>query len=152
MIMNATWEMFWITMSIILVIYYLIIIYIYYRESLIKLFNKSDQSELEEVMLSKDFNPLAQHDDHDEKPQNTAYEIHDRVEYFMEKLRELLIEEGQNNSDKQDLLSELSNTFKKFEDLKGTAFIPALHEFIIKEIKKYGQITLAEEELEDCWD
>lgn len=149
---SANWEEFWFTMTLIIVIYYLIIIYIFYRATIINYLKKREASEFKEVILSNDFNPLAQPDDAQQEPKETAYEIHDRVEYFMEKLKELLYQEAQNNSNKEELLKVLTQSFRQFEDIKGTAFVPALHEFIIKETKKYGQIALEEDELEACWD
>ena len=150
---NISWTTFGIGITLFIMSYYLVIlIYCYWRE----------MSTLIPKTPNDGFNPLfiGEDDDTDEGNVQSAVETEEfeepvsenqEVDKLIEELKEGIGFASDHEYQPLAFKAHLSSIIKRYPNLKGSGFQPAINELIVKECKAYGVMVLSEDDAVLLW-
>lgn len=144
MLNNVSWGQYFSGVILILVLYYLIITLIFYRDEI--------QSFLQPKISGTD---AGQQKNHNADQTTNALSVPeaeqaaDGLQVVVSDLRGIL--EAGKEASKEQLLEQLSQRLANYAGLRLPAFRAALSKFIIQHAESICGVILSEEELEEAW-
>jgi len=137
-----SWQQFFLTVVVIIVLYYGYVGVSYYRKDWwYRLRSAKSPNERRQPV-----EPPAAGENTSSTPNPLLPVVHDLVD----EIRALLQAEG-NTADKDELLDKLQRLLQKYPALKDTSFQPSISQFIYIESKNQCALDLDEDEVSGLW-
>lgn len=146
-VLFISWSVYFTTIAIALIFYYMVIGYLYYRKEIITAFNNNVQ------FNSVTGNPL-KHIPGEVKENNQtdiSANIPLQVQSFTDEVKACLQEAGSNDYTKEDILNLLQRLVLKYPFIKDSVYKLSLEQFIINECETHCAVSFSEEEVSVIW-
>lgn len=134
--MNISWGQFLAMITILLIIYYAIVIMLFYREEVYKLFGKGSAKE-GTIGVG-------------EREEKVVEETIDVLEAVIADLNGILVKAGKE-AGKRELLRQLSERLANYAGFRHPAFRVAIINYVIKNAQSLCEVTYSSGELEQAW-
>ncbi|MBZ4187622.1 hypothetical protein [Niabella beijingensis] len=139
-----TWEQFLICLLVFLLIYYVIVLALYYRDDLGKLGKRFGKQDGANAMYKKGNSSIPR--------EKHEYEsLYDSVHELMKECRGVFSNTNNAPIDRGKLIADLSDKVKAFPQIKGTAFQISMSNHFAQEASHRLGVELNDNELEEIW-
>ena len=135
MLEGITWKTYLLVIVISIVVYYIIIGSLYYRQQIKKLIKGRGAPGYEA-----------------EPEQSGSFSSFDQLEEIVEDIRHSILEKAGKEAGKADLMRQISQRLASYDGLRQPAFRIAITNFIIQNAESICGVTFSEEELDAAWD
>ena len=146
MFSKISWHSFILTIVILLIVYYIIIGILYYRNDILRLLKegfriKAFQNPVADTRLSA----LT------EKTVKGDPSLFNQVHELMDELKNIFLEAASQNFHKEELLMALQSKLKNYRNLKTTPFQTAINNHISQTASSICNTTFEDSELRQLW-
>jgi hypothetical protein len=156
MFTNISWTDYFITMTILLAIYYLFVGIRYYAGDIKDLLSGKRKLNLKTVLpfnSKGEYHSAAERNIH---PSETSFEEttdkeFTEVEHLIERLKALIADASRRKMIPQEFKQYLSLVLKEYPSVKNSSLRASVNELIVSECEKYGTVTLTEDEVDLMW-
>lgn len=156
MFTNISWSNYLVVVSITIVIYYVFVVTLYYRTNLKDLLSGRRRKFFEPAALKR---PVIENNlstGNIQQHQTTASgETTDgdfaEAEQLAERLKTVIADASSRAIIPQEFRQYLHMILKEYPSIQTSALRPAINEMIVSECKRYGTVTLREEEVDALW-
>jgi hypothetical protein len=155
MFTNISWTDYFITVTILLAIYYLFVGIRYYSQDIKDLLSGKRKLNL---------NTALPYNSKGEYPSTIGGNIHSeasfeettdeefiKVEHLIERLKALIADASRRKMIPQEFKQYLSLVLKEYPSVKNSSLRASVNELIVSECEKYGAVTLTEDEVDLVW-
>lgn len=156
MFTNISWTDYFITVTILLAIYYLFVGIRYYARDIKDLLSGKRKLNLKTALAynSKGEYPSAiggnSHPSEASFGETTDEEFAE-VEHLIERLKALIADASRRKMIPQEFKQYLSLVLKEYPSVKNSSLRASVNELIVSECEKYGAVTLTEDEVDLVW-
>lgn len=155
MFTNISWMDYFITVTILLAIYYLFVGIRFYAGDIKDLLSGKRKLNLKTALP---FNSKGEYPSATEgniHPEASFEETTDKefteVEHLIERLKTLIADASRRKMIPQEFKQYLSLVLKEYPSVKNSSLRASVNELIVSEYEKYGAVTLTEDEVDLVW-
>ncbi len=133
-ITSISWKTYFSVIAIAVVIYYIIIVAIYYRQNIRKIIKGRQVLEYEI-----------------DENGSGSFSSFEELEELVEEIRHSILEQAGEGANKTELLRQISEKVANYDGLRLPAYRIALNNYIIQHAESICGVAYGEEELEEAW-
>lgn len=131
-----SWSQYCIVVAIVVVLYFMVIGFLYYKKDIVKLFGRGENREsfaFSSVSNTTKTDPIA------------------AVHELVSSLGELMRDATDKKQAQPEMFFAIQQLIKKYPAIHETDFVGKINTYIQEELGRYGTHTLSEEELVQLW-
>ncbi|MFT4152248.1 hypothetical protein [Parafilimonas sp.] len=156
MLKNISWSDYFITVAIILVIYYFFVGVRYFSGDLKDLLSgkRKLQFKTARSYAGKEDEAAVEEENNEETDgfEQTTDDEFEEVEHLIERLKTVIADDSGKRLIKKDEFKQyISAILKEYPSIKYSPLRSSINEWIISECEKNNAVTLREEEMDDLW-
>ena len=156
MFTNISWTDYFITVIILLAIYYLFVGIRYYSGDIKDLLSGKRKLSLKTALpynLRGEYSSIigANSQPSEASFEETADEEFTEVEHLIERLKALIADASHRKMIPQEFKQYLSLVLKEYPTVKNSSLRASVNELIVSECEIYGTVTLTEDEMDLVW-
>lgn len=155
MFTNISWTDYFITVTILLAIYYLFVGIRFYAGGIKDLLSGKRKLNLKTALYYNSKSEYPSDAEGNIHPEASFEETTDKefteVEHLIERLKELIADASRRKMIPQEFKQYLSLVLKEYPSVKNSSLRTSVNELIVSECEKYGTVTLTEDEVDLVW-
>ncbi len=156
MFTNISWTEYFITVTILLAIYYLLVGIRYFSGDIKDLLSGKRKLNLRTALSYNSKGEYPSTNGGNSHPSEASFEeTTDKeftdVEHLIERLKALIADASHRKMIQQEFKQYLSLVLKEYPSVKNSSLRASVNELIVSECEKYGAVTLTEDEVDLVW-
>jgi hypothetical protein len=154
MFTNISWTDYFITVIILLAIYYLFVGIRYYAVDIKDLLSGKRKLNLKTALANNSKGEYLTREENlrpSEGSEETTDEEFTEVEHLIERLKALIADASHRKMIPQEFNQYLRLVLKEYPSVKNSSLRASVNELIVSECEKYGTVTLKEDEVDLVW-
>ena len=156
MFTNISWTDYFITVTILLAIYYLFVGIRYYARGIKDLLSGKRKLNLKTALAYNSKGVYPSTTEGNIHPSEASFEEttdkeFTEVEHLIERLKTLIADASRRKIIPQEFKQYLSLVLKEYPSVKNSSLRALVNELIVSECEKYGIVTLTEDEVDLVW-
>ena len=156
MFTNISWTDYFITVTILLAIYYLFVGIRYYSRDIKDLLSGKRKLNLNTALPYNSKGEYCSTTEGNIHPSEVSFEEtkdeeFTEVEHLIERLKALIADASRRKMIPQEFKQYLSLVLKEYPSVKNSSLRASVNELIVSECEKYGAVTLTEDEVDLVW-
>lgn len=150
MLQKYSWSEYWLTVVVVIAIYYAIVLLILYRNGLLPTFSFKKPS-LPQNPQKAFTVPAKAPETRSVAPLSNQSEVEAQMKSLIEEVSNFLQDLVGKSYVKEEIIMGLQVIFRDYQEFANTNYQPDINEFIVAEVENFCSVDLSSEEVSRVW-